>query len=270
MLQGAEFEQSDLASDPPPDAVLPAVINHTAAVGMFGGANPLGRLIRQDARVFEVAGVVRFGFPAPFQTEPAPATFLPLTRKSLRQGPPQGTSVVVRGTALDLAEIRREIESIDSRLTMFNERTLDEHLSQMNRGIQYTTAIYSVVGLFALILASVGLAAVTTQAALRRRKEIGIRMALGARRRQVLGLVMREGAVMVAIGSALGFATALGISQVLVSMNTQAAQNFASVSADPVRVLAAPLVLVALAAIACYLPALKAATADPLVSLREE
>jgi ABC-type lipoprotein release transport system permease subunit len=53
-------------------------------------------------------------------------------------------------------------------------------------------------------------------------------------------------------------------------MNTQAAQNFASVSADPVRVLAAPLVLVALAAIACYLPALKAATADPLVSLREE
>jgi predicted permease len=271
VLQGSEFDQTNLTSDPAPDTVLPAVINHAAAAELFGDANPLGRLVRQDQRVFQVAGVVRYGQPAPFQTEPAPAVFLPLTMKNLRQVPPQGITVAVRtGPGLGLEAIRQELEAIDSRLTMFNAQTMQEHLAQMNRGVQYTTAIYSVVGLFALILASVGLAGITTQAAIRRRKEIGIRMALGAQRRQVLQLVMREGALMVLAGSAIGFVAALGIARLLVSMNLQAAQNFASGATDPVSILGAPVVLVSLAAIACYVPARKAATVDPLVSLREE
>jgi putative ABC transport system permease protein len=127
-----------------------------------------------------------------------------------------------------------------------------------------------VVGLFALILACIGLAGITTQAAIRRRKEIGIRIALGAKRQQVLRLVMREGAVMVSIGCLVGFAFAAGVAQVLASMNNQFAQNLSWNKADPLQTLGAPLVLLAVAAIACYIPARRAATVDPLVSLREE
>ena len=271
VLNGAEFSDSELRSDPSPETVLPAVINHTAAAELFGDTNPLGRLIRQDERVFQVAGVVRYGLPAPFRTEPAPTLLLPLTMKSLRQGPPQGIAVLVRARAsLGFAEIRRELEAIDSRLTMFNVRTIREHLAQLNSGVQYTTAIYTVVGLFALILACIGLAGITTQAAIRRRKEIGIRIALGAKRQQVLRLVMREGAVMVSIGCLVGFAFAAGVAQVLASMNNQFAQNLSWNKADPLQTLGAPLVLLAVAAIACYIPARRAATVDPLVSLREE
>jgi predicted permease len=271
LLHGAEFSDSELRSDPAPDTVLPAVINHTAAAELFGDTNPLGRLVRQDERVFQVAGVVRYGLPAPFRTEPAPRLLLPLTMKDLRHGPPQGIAVLVHARpGLGLAEIRRELEAIDSRLTMFNARTIREHLAQLNRGVQYTTAIYSVVGLFALILASVGLAGITTQAAIRRRKEIGIRIALGAKRQQVLSLVMREGAAMVSIGCLIGFAFAAGVAQVLASMNNQLAQNLSWNAADPLQILGAPLVLISVAAIACYLPAHRSATVDPLVSLREE
>jgi ABC-type antimicrobial peptide transport system permease subunit len=131
-------------------------------------------------------------------------------------------------------------------------------------------AIYSVVGVFALILACVGLAGVTAQAAIRRRKEIGLRMALGARRPQVLHLLMAEGAAMVSIGSLFGFVFAAGLAQVLAAMNTPFSQNLSWSAIDPVRILGAPLLLIAVAAVACFLPARRSATVNPLISLREE
>jgi putative ABC transport system permease protein len=99
--------------------------------------------------------------------------------------PRLGFSMIVRArNGVDLPRIKSALEAIDSRLTMLNMQTVREHLSRMDREIQYVTGIYSAIGVFALILASVGLAGVTAQDVSRRRKEIGIRMALGARRRQ--------------------------------------------------------------------------------------
>jgi putative ABC transport system permease protein len=145
-----------------------------------------------------------------------------------------------------------------------------EHLAQFDRAVQYATAIYTVNGLFALILACVGLAGVSAQAVVRRRKEIGIRMALGAQRRQVLRLVMKEGAAMALIGSALGLAGAFGLTRVLASVSAQFAQTIALSVTDPLRILGAPSLLLTLAAISCYLPARRSATIDPLKALREE
>jgi predicted permease len=271
LLRGTEFGIRNLRSDPAPGAILPAVINQTAAKRLFGDADPLGRRIRQGQKTLQVAGVVRYGRPAFFRSEPAPTVFLPLSMKNLRQGPAQGISVLVRArNGVGFAAMRRELEAIDSRLTMFNLQTMREHLAQFDRAIQYATAIYSVNGLFALILACVGLAGVSAQAVVRRRKEIGIRMALGAQRRQVLHLVMKEGAAMALIGSALGLAVASGLTRVLASVSAQFAQTIAVSAADPIRILGAPLLLISVAAIACYLPARRSAIIDPLAALREE
>jgi putative ABC transport system permease protein len=121
-----------------------------------------------------------------------------------------------------------------------------------------------------LILACIGLAGVTAYAVARRRKEIGIRMALGARGFQVLRLVMKEGAVMVAIGSAIGFAGAVLISRALSSLTFQLNQLFAQRTNDPLLLIGAPLLLAGVALLACYLPASRSARMDPLTALRDE
>ena len=271
LLRGTEFGNRELRSDPATGAMLPAIINQSAAKRLFGDADPLGRRIRQDQRTFQVTGVVRYGRPVFFKSEPAPTVFLPMTMKNLRRGPAQGISVLVRARkGVGFAAIKRELEAIDSRLTMFNLQTMREHLAQFDKAVEYVLGIYTVMGLFALILASVGLAGVSAQAVVRRRKEIGIRMALGAQRRQVLRLVMKEGAAMALIGSALGVAGAYGLTRVVASVSSQFAQAVALSVTDPLRILGAPLLLIALAAIACYLPARRSATIDPLAALREE
>ena len=124
--------------------------------------------------------------------------------------------------------------------------------------------------MFGLILASIGLAGITAYAVARRKKEIGIRMALGARKAQVLRLVMNEGAALVAVGTVLGFAGAFLISRALSSLTEQLAQAFGAGTGDPVLLIGAPLLLAGLTMLACYLPARRSAEVDPLVALRQE
>jgi hypothetical protein len=275
LVRGAEFSERDLGLDAAPSDILPAVINQTAAKDLFGGADPLGRRIRQDAegvqRTFQVTGVVRYDRQSLAVNRPVATIFLPLTRHDLRRGSQSGTIVLLRArTHLDGAAIRRELASIDPNLTMFNPQTMREFLAATNRVVQTGIAFTSGVGLFGLLLACVGLAGVTAQAVERRRKEIGIRMALGARPPQVLRLVMREGAVMISAGAAFGFAGAYGISRVLAAASAQMAEIIGWSTGDRAFIMGLPLLLVSLAAIACYLPARRSISLDPLVALREE
>ena len=128
-------------------------------------------------------------------------------------------------------------------------------ISQMNSLIQLSSTFYGAIGVFGLILASVGLAGVTAYAVARRSKEIGLRMALGASRNQVLGLVMKEGAALVAVGTVVGFAGAVAISRALSSMTEEVARALGASTGDPLLLVGAPLLLAALAMLACYLPA---------------
>ena len=113
--------------------------------------------------------------------------------------------------AIREAAVRREIESIDPALTIFNARAMSEYLGRFRVMFQWSSVVNGSLGAFGLILSCIGLAAVTSHAVARRRKEIGIRMALGARSGQVLRLVLKEGVALVVVGSVLGFlgATAL-------------------------------------------------------------
>jgi predicted permease len=271
MLRGADFEDQGLLSDDGPGRILPAVINQTAATALFGEADPLGRRIQQDQRTLEVTGVVRYAPRAMLMGRPIPMVFLPLTAKDLERGSPEGTTVVIRArTQIGIPMLRRELAAIDSRLTLFHPQTLPQYLAEWDRASSMIAALYSPIGLFGLILACLGLAGVTAQTVQRRRREIGIRTALGAQRAQVLRLVMGEGALMVAIGASLGYVAAWGFVRVLSAVSAPLAQFVGPVASNPALTVGVPSILIALAAIACYVPARRSVSIDPLIALREE
>jgi ABC-type antimicrobial peptide transport system permease subunit len=183
-----------------------------------------------------------------------------------------GATVIVRGAPNSdvMGIVRKELAALDSGLTIFNVRTMRESVAQMSGLIRLGSAFYFGIGMFGLILASIGLAGVTACAVARRRKEIGIRMALGARSGQVLQLVLKEGAVLVVIGSVLGFAAAFAASRALATTVDTLGRAFAMGTGDLRLLIGVPLLLVAIAMGACYIPARRSTRVAPLAALREE
>ena len=130
--------------------------------------------------------------------------------------------------------------------------------------------IYGSLGFLGLMLAAVGLAGVTAYSVVQRRHEIGIRVALGAQRSQVLGLVMKEGALLVPSGTVLGLASGVAGIRMPAAMFSQIAATTTWAQADSTLLLAEPLLLAAVALSVCYLPARKSTRIDPVVALRQE
>jgi ABC-type antimicrobial peptide transport system permease subunit len=233
----------------------------------------------EASRAYEVAGVVK-DLSAPLSATGSggemmmqvPTMYLPLTRSDFAHSPAGGMIVMVRATrgADTMEGIRREIASLDPNLVMFNVRTLADQVDQTTFVLRLATMFYGAIGSFGLILSAIGLAGVTAYTVARRRREIGIRMALGARQGQVLRLVMREGGALVIAGSVLGFLGAVGISRALGALSNIYGPSFAAGSHDPRLIFGAPLLLAGLAMLACYVPARRSAKIDPLIALREE
>jgi putative ABC transport system permease protein len=156
---------------------------------------------------------------------------------------------------------------MDSNLTPFNARSMTEQIAQFMSALKAASWTYGLIGVFGLILASVGLAGVTAYTVTQRGHEIGIRVALGAQKRDVLGLVMREGATLVTAGTITGLAFAWAGIRALSGIFF----SVASVqSSDPMLLVGAPMLLAGVALIACYLPARRAMRIDPAVALRAE
>jgi ABC-type antimicrobial peptide transport system permease subunit len=147
---------------------------------------------------------------------------------------------------------------------------MQEHLAESDRLGSRATELYGPIGLFGLTLACLGLAGVTAQTVQRRSAEIGIRMALGAQKSQVLRLVMGEGAAMVAIGATLGYGAASALVRILSAVAAPVADQIVPVAKNPAVAIGIPVFLIALAAIACYVPARRSASIDPVLTLREE
>jgi ABC-type antimicrobial peptide transport system permease subunit len=154
-------------------------------------------------------------------------------------------------------------------VTMFDPRTMKEDLDRLNAFVEWDSTIYLILGAFALLLACIGVGGVTIYAVVQRRKEIGIRIALGARAAQIQGLVLKEGVALVMTGSALGFAGAYAIARTF-QANAVLGQMMAGRGDDPVVIVAAPLMLASVAMLACYLPSRRATGIDPMAALREE
>jgi predicted permease len=275
MLAGRQFEKSDeqSTSDGSKTLALPVVLDETAAHGLFGNGQAIGQRITEDKRSYQVIGVVgnlKNGIPD--ETALSGSVYFPLTARDFASPPAGGITIMVRSDAgVDaLRAIRSEIASMDPNLSLFDVRTLAEHLELSRSFLRLALDTYGGIGVFGLLLAAIGLGGVTAYAVARRRKEIGIRMALGARKVQVLRLVLREGATLVAVGTVLGFLGAIALVKALSALTSIFADAFKVTTNDPRLIIGAPLLLAAIAMLACYIPARRSAKIDPLRALRDE
>ncbi|MGC1157409.1 MAG: ABC transporter permease, partial [Acidobacteriaceae bacterium] len=203
VLTGREFEEQDGRVDVDAAVTIPLVLNEKAAHALFGKDNAVGKHLRGERRIYEVVGVVPSMKDASGMTQGI--AYLPLTRSDFAQPPGGGITIIARGHAAAdaIGGVRSVVASMDPNLTLFNVQTLNEYLVRIREAMRSALRTFGSIGLFGLILSAVGLAGVTGYAVAQRRKEIGIRMALGARRSQVLGLVLREGAVLIGAGTVI-------------------------------------------------------------------
>jgi putative ABC transport system permease protein len=147
---------------------------------------------------------------------------------------------------------------------------MTEQIDQFMAPLNLSSWTYGVIGIFGLVLSAVGLAGMTAYSVAQRGREIGIRIALGAQRGNVLGLVMKEGMRLVVVGTAIGMAGAWTGSRLLSAMNSSVGHVTSTSTTDPVVLFGAPLLLAVLALVACYVPARKSMRIDPVVALRQE
>jgi predicted permease len=273
IARGRDFRPEDEV-----DGATAVIVNEVVARNCFPGKDPVGQRIEIGTRgvdsrvgyVVGVAGSIRDGVSVGSQLPGI--VYVPLRPSDMVHTYSQGLTLVVRarpgGDAL--GALQRTIEAVDSRITPFNARSMDDQMERILSAIRVTLLVYGAIGVFGLILASVGLAGVTAYSVAQRRREIGIRMALGARRIDVLGVVMKEGAVLIAVGSIVGFIAARVAIRALAGVLEDIARATETSVSEPVLLFGAPLLLAFLALLCCYLPARKSAQIDPAIALRTE
>ena len=175
--------------------------------------------------------------------------------------------IVVR-TEMDpggaLAGVRQRLRELDAELPMSTIRTMDQWISNNAAQPRLNTVLLAVFAIVALLIAAIGIFGVLTYSVNQRTREIGVRMALGAKRANVLRLVVREGMVVALAGIGAGLAGAFALSRLLATL------LFGVNARDPSTFAAVAGVLVMVALISCYLPARRATLVDPIIALRYE
>ena len=248
------------------------VINDTLARQVWPGEDPLGRTIDLDGTRREIVGVVgdiRSAFPlAPTE----PSVYRPNTPSGFAAPSKHGVTLAVRvAPGFDATtQLPRVIDAIDPQITVFEITRMVDDIAQSQYLAHFATLVYGGMGVFGLILASVGLAGVTAQAVAQRRREIGIRIALGSRYASVVWLVVRESSAIIAAGTLAGLAAALGLTWALASFVETLAETTQTSMTDPLLLVGGPALLGALALAACYLPARRSTRIDPATALRAE
>ena len=260
LLKGRDFTEQDDEQSP-----RVAVVNETFARRCWPGADAIGQRFSfpgRDNTPIHVIGIVQDGKYRSLSEDPLPFVFT-----SIKQSYAGLTTLVARtdgDPASAIAAIRRELQSLDPHLPAFGAMTLTEHLRLPLFPARVAAAALGGFGLLSLTLAAIGLFGVMSYTVSQRTREIGIRMALGARGLDVLGMLVRQGMTVVALGVALGLAGALALTRMMSSL------LFGVGATDPLTFAGVTLLLAGVALLACYLPARRATKVDPLVALRHD
>jgi predicted permease len=245
------------------------VISEAMARFYFGSENPLGRHVTDEfpdtRETFEIVGVAKGAKDHRVRGEVPRRFYVPI-RQALG-GPPPAANFELRtfadpGSLIETA--RRTVLDYDRNLVIRSSRTLDQLLDRSLRNDRLIAQLSSFFGAVALLLAAVGLYGVLSYSVARRTNEIGIRMALGAEPGRVVRMIARETGLLVAVGAAVGIPLAFAATRVISS------RLFGLSAADPLTIAVAAALLAAVAMLAGYLPARRAAKVDPVIALRSE
>jgi predicted permease len=273
LLRGRLLEESDQEQ-----TAAVAVINETLARAHWPNEDPLGRRIRllnrapkQATTVFlTVVGVVA-DVKNESLTEPArQEVFVPLRQRTAAingMGLERQMSLAVR-TSLEpmrlVPAIRQEVAALDRNVPVTGERTVEEILSKMTARVRFNTTLLGIFAAVALLLAAVGIYGVLSYSVTQRTHELGIRLALGARARDVLWLVVKQGMSLALVGVALGLVASFGLTRLMATL------LFGVGTTDPPTFAGIALLLTGVALLACYIPARRATKVDPLTALRHD
>jgi len=261
LMAGRVFTSQDY-SLPSDTKWEPAVINEAFTRTFFKDQNPLGRHITgvgHQGSSREIVGIVGDTKFQSLRSEIAPTLFIPAGG---------GEAVFEVRTAVNprtiIPEVRSTVSQLDSNLPLFSVRTETEQIDRSLFQERLIARLSSFFGALSLLLACLGLYGLLSYEVSRKTREIGVRMALGARPSDVLRFIARQGVGLSAVGAVLGILGALGLTRYLASL-LYGVRPF-----DPVTFLSVAFLLGLVALAACYIPARRASHVDPMVALRYE
>jgi predicted permease len=261
LIAGREFNERDVLG-----AQKVAILNETAAKYFFPTQNPLGRHIgfgRPKQLEIEIVGIVKDDRSVSLREKTPRYVYVPYMQDDqLSQ-----ITFYVR-TSQDTKQmgnlLRRQVQNIDANLPVFEMKSMEVQVNQFLFTDRLIASLSAFFGLLATLLAAIGLYGVMAYMVARRTREIGIRVALGAERRNVLWIVMKEVTLLSLIGVAIGLPSAFGLGRLVES------QLYGIAAHDAFTMSAATLLLCGVSFLAGYLPAERASRVDPLVALRYE
>ena len=260
LLRGRDFTETDSEKSP---RVL--IINEAMASRFWADQDPIGKRLKLfgDPEFREVVGIVRDSKYNSLTEPRRPFLFIPLLQEYAAQ-----VNLHVR-TLSDpksmVAALRSEVQAIDPTLPVMNVQTLSERVENSLGNERSQATLIGSSGVLALLLAAVGLYGVMSYSVAQRTREIGIRMALGAGRGNVMGLVLKQGVILVSAGVVLGLAAAIPLTRIFIS-----SLLFGVSAVDPLTFIGTSLILLVVSLLASYIPARRATKVDPLIALRYE
>ena len=244
-----------------------AIVNETMASHLFPSQDPIGRVIHQDKEQYTVVGVTRDSKSRTIGEKPTDAVFVLLNAAPEKANSFFGTTIVVKTFVDPVAmthSVREQITALDPNMAVFNIETMQEHVDKSLLLPRISALLLGIFGAVGLTLAAIGLYGVMSYSVRCRTREIGIRMALGAKPRTVLRMVLRQGLTLTGIGLAIGLVIALAVGRFSASV------LYGTSGTDVLTFVIVSVVLLATAAVAISIPAMRAARVEPTVALRYE
>ena len=264
MLAGRDFDERDTPTSP-----VVAIVNQEFARKFYGGQNPIGKGFRIEGGpgevqpLYQIVGLVK---DSKYQSLREPFKPIAYVAASQDKEPGLGTTIIVRSTAplgSLLAAVRRTVLEENPEISL-EFRVFRAQLRNSLLRERLMATLSGFFGFLAVVLATIGLYGVMSYMVARRRGEIGIRMALGANRGDVLGLVLREAGMLLAVGLVIGTGLAIAVGRTASSM------LFGLKPTDPLTIGLSITLLAVVAIVASFLPAMRAAKLEPMLALREE
>ncbi|MEY2562844.1 MAG: hypothetical protein QOH88_1037 [Verrucomicrobiota bacterium] len=261
LVRGRDFTEHDTK-----DSARVAIINEQTAKDVFPGEDPIGQFIENygpKEEKLQIVGVVGNVRHLALETAPRPELYQPLG-----QGTWPLVNIAVRTSPENpltlLPAVQQSVWNVNKSVPLGNPRTMNDMIARTLLQKRFTMMLLSIFAGAALLLAAIGLYGVISYSVAQRTRELGIRIALGAQRSDVLRLILRQGMTLVAAGVIFGIAASLGLTRLIASL------LYGISASDPITFLALSAALIIVAFIACWLPARRASAVDPIVALHAE